>query len=99
VQHQSSNSKTISSVIKLKMRMERCTLNAIFAILHPSLFIYCRYKSNVDEAGTSLAGFEVLMALTMKMAVFWVVAPCRLVEVYQCFRGTHHPDDGGSKHL
>jgi hypothetical protein len=22
-----------------------------------------------------------------KMAVFWVVAPCSLVEVYQCFRG------------
>jgi hypothetical protein len=27
------------------------------------------------------------------MAVLWVVAPCRLVEV------THRPDDGGSKHL
>jgi hypothetical protein len=23
-----------------------------------------------------------------EMAVFWVVAPCSLVEVYQCFRGT-----------
>jgi hypothetical protein len=34
------------------------------------------------------------------MAVFWVVAPCSLVEVYQQFRGTfrfhHHGDDGGS---
>jgi hypothetical protein len=30
------------------------------------------------------------------MAIFWVVAPCRLVEVYQRFRGTfclHHQDD------
>jgi hypothetical protein len=30
------------------------------------------------------------------MAVFWVVAPCRLVEVYQRFRGTcclHHRGD------
>jgi hypothetical protein len=29
----------------------------------------------------------------MKMAVFWVVALCSLVEVYQCFRGAcclHH---------
>jgi hypothetical protein len=25
--------------------------------------------------------FEVLMAASMKMAVFWVVAPCSLVEV------------------
>jgi hypothetical protein len=24
----------------------------------------------------------------MKMAVFWVVAPCRLAGVYRCFKGT-----------
>jgi hypothetical protein len=38
----------------------------------------------------------------MKMAVFWFVAPCSLVEVYQRFRGpwvTYRPDDGGSKDL
>jgi hypothetical protein len=29
-----------------------------------------------------IVGFEVLMAVSMKMAVFWVVAPCSLVEVY-----------------
>jgi hypothetical protein len=39
-----------------------------------------------------------------KMAVFWVVAPCSLVEVYQRFRGPcclHHQgdNDGGSKDL
>jgi hypothetical protein len=33
----------------------------------------------------------------MKIAVFWVVAPCSLVEVYQLI--THRPDDGGSKDL
>jgi hypothetical protein len=36
----------------------------------------------------------------MKMAVFWVVASCSLVEFYRRFRGTicpHSPDDGGSK--
>jgi hypothetical protein len=27
------------------------------------------------------------MTAIMKMDVFWVVAPCSLVEVYQCFRG------------
>jgi hypothetical protein len=27
-------------------------------------------------------GFEVLTAASTKMAVFWVVAPCSLVEVY-----------------
>jgi hypothetical protein len=48
------------------------------------------------------------MVASMKMAVFWVVAPCSLVEVNQCFRGgcclyhqgdDHCPDDGGGKHL
>jgi hypothetical protein len=33
-------------------------------------------------------GFEVLMAVCVKMAVFWVVALSSLIEVYQCFRGT-----------
>jgi hypothetical protein len=32
-------------------------------------------------------GFEVLTAVSTKMVVFWVVAPCGLVEVYQRFRG------------
>jgi hypothetical protein len=32
-------------------------------------------------------GFEVLTAVGMKMAIFWVVAPCSLVEVYQRSRG------------
>jgi hypothetical protein len=48
-------------------------------------------------------GFEVLMAIGIgtKMAVFCVVAPYSLVEVYQLFRGPcclHYQDnDGGSK--
>jgi hypothetical protein len=44
-------------------------------------------------------GFEVLTAVRTKMAVFWVVAPCSLVEVYQRFIDTHRPDVGGSKDL
>jgi hypothetical protein len=41
-------------------------------------------------------GFEVLTAVSTKMAVFWVVAPCSLVKVYQRFRGPcclHHQGD------
>jgi hypothetical protein len=44
----------------------------------------------------NLVGFEVLTAVSMKMAVFWVVAPCSLVEFYQLFRGPcclHHQGD------
>jgi hypothetical protein len=39
------------------------------------------------------------MAASMKMAFFWVVAPCSLVEVYQRFRGAcflHHQGDDGN---
>jgi hypothetical protein len=32
-------------------------------------------------------GFEVPTTVSTKMAAFWVVALCSLVEVYQCFRG------------
>jgi hypothetical protein len=35
----------------------------------------------------NLVRFQVLTAASMKMAVFWVVAPCSLVEVYWRFRG------------
>jgi hypothetical protein len=38
-------------------------------------------------------GFEVLTAVSTKMAVFWVVAPCSQVEVYHRLRGPcclHH---------
>jgi hypothetical protein len=35
-------------------------------------------------------GFEVLTAVSMKIAVFWVVAPCSQGD---------RPDDGGSKDL
>jgi hypothetical protein len=43
-------------------------------------------------------------SMKLKMAVFWVVAPCSLVEVYRLFRGAcclYHQslDDEGSKHL
>jgi hypothetical protein len=43
--------------------------------------------------------FEVLTAVTMKMAVFWAVVPYSLLEVYRHFRGAfslhHRPDDRG----
>jgi hypothetical protein len=38
-------------------------------------------------------GKKLQIKKDMKMAVFWVVAPCSLVEVYQRFRGScclHH---------
>jgi hypothetical protein len=49
-----------------------------------------------------LVGFEVFTAVSMKMAVFWVVAPYSLVEFYQRFRGPcclHHQGDDSYKIL
>jgi hypothetical protein len=40
--------------------------------------------------------FQVLTAASMKMTVFWDIAPCSLVEVYRRFRGAcclHHQGD------
>jgi hypothetical protein len=42
-----------------------------------------------DSENTVRLGFEVLTAVSMKIAVFWVVAPCSLVEVYQ----RYNPED------
>jgi hypothetical protein len=50
-------------------------------------------KEEVPEQWKESGGFEVLTASNMKMAVFWVVTLCSLVEVYRRFRGTcclHH---------
>jgi hypothetical protein len=41
----------------------------------------------VSETCIFQVGFEVLTAVSTKMAVFWVVTQCSLVEVYQRFRG------------
>jgi hypothetical protein len=40
--------------------------------------------------------FQFLTVASMKMAVFWVIVPCSLVEVCHCFRGAyclHHQGD------
>jgi hypothetical protein len=33
------------------------------------------------KTGSDEVGFEVLTAVGTKMAVFWVIAPCSLVEI------------------
>jgi hypothetical protein len=43
-------------------------------------------KGDIGEWSYSLVGFEVLTAVSKKMAVIWVVAPCSLVEVYQILK-------------
>jgi hypothetical protein len=45
---------------------------------------------------------ERAMNYKLKIAVFWVVAPCSLVEVYQRFRGPcclHHQGDHRRENL
>jgi hypothetical protein len=68
---------------------------------------HCRHVSEFQEEEVInplieiQEGFEVLTAVSMKMDVFWVVAPCSLVDVYQRFRGPcclHHQDDSSRLH-
>jgi hypothetical protein len=42
-------------------------------------------KNNWKMETGNLVRFEVLMVASMKMAVFWVVAPCNLLEIYWHF--------------
>jgi hypothetical protein len=52
------------------------------------MFKYAFFKCILgNESKLYEIGFAVLTAVSTKMAVFWVVAPCSLVEVYQRFRG------------
>jgi hypothetical protein len=54
------------------------------------------YKRKISaQLQTPVTGL-IKQRCTLKMAVFWVVAPCSLVEVYGRF---NRPDDGGSSHL
>jgi hypothetical protein len=32
---------------------------------------------------------EVLNIVTLNSSIFWEVTPCRLVDIYRCFRGKH----------
>jgi hypothetical protein len=41
--------------------------------------------------------FELLMVMSMKMAIYWNAAQCTLIQIEQCFRGAyclHHQGDG-----
>jgi hypothetical protein len=42
-----------------------------------------RTQSTVVKILKKQVRFQVLMAATVQMIVFWIVAPCSLVEVYQ----------------
>jgi hypothetical protein len=59
------------------------------AALSASLFsVLClQYRGNNFLELHRIEGFAVLTAASMNMAVFWVVAPCSLVEIYRRFRG------------
>jgi hypothetical protein len=52
------------------------------------------FQCTTDEQ-RELARFQVLTAASMRMAVFWVVAPCSLLEVYRRFRGACCPPSSG----
>jgi hypothetical protein len=60
-----------------------CFVNC--AICPPHFNLYSKWNCMHDV--WYIVRFQVLKAASMKMALFWVVAPCSLVEVYWRFRG------------
>jgi hypothetical protein len=66
------------------------------------LYQHCSWSLQYDSSFMPCAslhnsvGTEVLTAVRTNMALFWVVAPCSLVDVYQRFRGPcslHHQSE------
>jgi hypothetical protein len=79
---------TISNTVTFSRR-RTCTMMSHGVLL---TYRWAEYEEmDLGKKSGNLVGFEVLTAVSMKIAVFWVVAPCSLVEVYQ--------RDGGSKDL
>jgi hypothetical protein len=80
-------------------------MNSYFMIVEEFHFLSnCWHGGNTQDRILILTGtliilnarFQVLTAASMRMAVFWAVAPCSLVEVYRPFRGAcclHHQGD------
>jgi hypothetical protein len=67
-----------------------------------------KFMSEKTWIYNSFVGFEVLTAASVKMAVFWAVAPCNLVQVTDVSEAlaaliiramTHHRDEEGSRWL
>jgi hypothetical protein len=67
----------------------------IIIIIYDRLFTVCRSvwrnhygirQIRILRTSTNFVRFQVLTAASMKMVVFWVVAPCSLVEVYRNFK-------------
>jgi hypothetical protein len=78
---------------KEPLKRNKITVPAFVWQLKPlyKSFLFVNQKSNVGLYSTSwnFVGFEVFTAVTMKNAVFWVVAPCRACEMNRRFGGTH----------
>jgi hypothetical protein len=67
-------------------------------LLSCNMFVRSHCRLHYTHTSTVCIRYQVLLATYYKekMAVFWVVAPCSLVEVYQRFRGPcclHHQGD------
>jgi hypothetical protein len=65
---------------------------------HIAVLLYSRCPWSVRRHEKYVRNYKLNI---FKMAAFWFVAPCRIVRVYQRFRGlydVHHcPDGGGSR--
>jgi hypothetical protein len=58
------------------------------------LYVWCRTSTTCFREILQYVGFGVLVAVSVKMAAFWFVAPCSVVEV-NLYQTTRHykPED------
>jgi hypothetical protein len=74
--------------IAINIILSQTHSSSIFTNWLPRFSIFTIYKRFFNKILYNIVRFQVLTTASMKMPVFWVFAPCSLVEVYRRFRGT-----------
>jgi hypothetical protein len=94
-----ANCAYVQTLLLVFLWRQDVTCKAQDTSLQASPSLIRTYLHGPFNKGRRIVGFEVLTAVSSKMAVYCVVAPCSLVEIYQRFGGPyclHHQDDEGS---
>jgi hypothetical protein len=81
-----ANEKSKNLLTEIK-RMWNLKVKVIPIIIVATGSLSRPFQKHLDDVIGKLVKFQVLTVVSMKMATFWVVAPCSLVEAHRRFRG------------
>jgi hypothetical protein len=82
----------VSCVLTVIRSWGRGQPDSVLIYSHPMPFSHLQQNRNVVRGKTGptwFVRFQVLKATSIKMAVFWDVAPCSLIDNGRRFRGTY----------